>query len=239
MSYTKEGWYYDGKGRTCTKCGEYKSWDEFYATDEGVNNKKSKCKSCIKKKFNKQRKENKHISYERLVEVLNYDTDIGIFTWKAKINTTTVVGNIAGHKDKLGYITIRIDGKTFKSHRLAWLYVYKIWPEKFLDHINRNPSDNRICNLREISRRGNAINKMPKRISKSGIVGVYLSQSAHRWYALVTVRGKDIFLGSSPSKIEAAKLRRKGEIEYGYINYKNESSALDYILKHEPDYIDE
>jgi hypothetical protein len=33
MSYTKEGWYYDGKGRTCTKCGEYKSWDESSALD--------------------------------------------------------------------------------------------------------------------------------------------------------------------------------------------------------------
>lgn len=238
MSYTKSGNYYDERGRVCTNCGEYKVWDEFYTTDDGVNNKKSRCKTCIKKKFNKQRRENKQISYERLIEVLNYDPDTGIFKWKSKINTTTKIGSVAGHKDKLTYITIRIDGKTFKAHRLAWLYVYKVWPEKFIDHINCDPSDNRICNLREISHRGNAINKKVTKYNTSDIIGVHRNGPKNRWVASIRSNKKHICLGSFKKKLDAAKVRRSAEIKYGYVKYLTTSSALEYILKHEPDYVD-
>ena len=52
-------------------------------------------------------------------------------------------------KSNLGkYTDIHIDGYSYKAHRLVWLYVYGKWPEYTIDHVNREKSDNRLCNLR-------------------------------------------------------------------------------------------
>jgi len=49
-------------------------------------------------------------------------------------------------------------GKRYYAHRLAWLYVYGVWPDGDTDHINRNKHDNRIANLRSCSRSENMLN---------------------------------------------------------------------------------
>jgi len=238
MSINNKGNFYNEVGRVCTKCNEFKSWDNFYKTDVGPNGRKSRCKECVCKKFNTQRKENKNITLERLKEVLNYNKETGEFTWKVKITTNTKIDSVAGHRDKLGYITIRIDGKTFKAHRLAWLYIYEYWPTKFLDHINRHTGDNRICNLREISVRGNIINRNKSARNTSGIVGVSWFKRDSNWAVSLKNSEKTYNLGRYATKLEAAKVRRRAEIEYGHDKYLYKSSSLEYILKHEPNFVD-
>ena len=89
------------------------------------------------------------LTQERLHEVLNYDPDTGIFTWKERpIETfktvgagntwnTRYAGTVAGSKDKDGYIVVRIGGKRYFAHRLAFLYVHGYMPEQEIDHDNQ------------------------------------------------------------------------------------------------------
>lgn len=65
----------------------------------------------------------------------------------------------AGSTDREGYRRINFCGKMRFEHQLVWLYFTGAWPAGGLDHINRNPGDNRIENLRELSHRDNNLNK--------------------------------------------------------------------------------
>lgn len=83
-----------------------------------------------------------------LQKILRYDKDTGIFYWKMPTKFhPRMIGEVAGC-DSTGYRLIRIDRKKYKAHRLAWLYVYGEWPDRSIDHIDGNPFNNRIDNLR-------------------------------------------------------------------------------------------
>jgi hypothetical protein len=56
-----------------------------------------------------------------------------------------------------------IDGHTYKLSRLAWLYMTSEWPRGEIDHANRDPTDDRFCNLREATNRQNQANKLKAR----------------------------------------------------------------------------
>lgn len=86
----------------------------------------------------------------RLRALLSYDPETGVFKWKARSSPQSqiVIGAVAGYKHHTGYLSIKIDGRDFLGHRLAWLYSYSEWPEDQVDHKNTNRSDNRLDNLR-------------------------------------------------------------------------------------------
>jgi hypothetical protein len=72
-------------------------------------------------------------------------------------------GNESGWMDNCGYFIIKLNRKTYKAHRIAWLLTYGSWPEDQIDHINGNGLDNRLENLRDVSNRENLRNKkIPK-----------------------------------------------------------------------------
>lgn len=79
-----------------------------------------------------------------------------------------------GSYDKDGYLIIKIKGRQFKAHRLAWFLFYGQWPRSELDHINRRRSDNRICNLREVTRLQNMQNTKQPVNRRTGVIGVTL-----------------------------------------------------------------
>ena len=135
---------------------------------------------------------------------LNYNPDTGIFTkktnsWKFKI------GDVAGFKNKMGYIIIGIKNKQYLAHRLAWLYVYGEFP-KLIDHINLNPSDNRICNLREATCSQNFYNKIKQSNNTSGIKGVTWDKQCNKWKAQIKVLDKNKNLGVFKNIEEAKKV---------------------------------
>lgn len=67
------------------------------------------------------------ISAERLRELLSYDLDTGVFIWRHRRRGIRV-GDVAGYKDRLGYINITIEYRRYFAHRLSWFYVYGYWP---------------------------------------------------------------------------------------------------------------
>ena len=130
------------------------------------------------------------LTQERLKEVLNYDPETGVFTWKNPSKYKTQLrGKNASWKTH-GYTKIGIDGKRHYAHRLAWLYVYGEWPSDEVDHIDRDRSNNRIKNLRCVSRSINTFNSGKRKDNTSGARGVCWDKSRDRW--LARLRSKHI-----------------------------------------------
>lgn len=148
------------------------------------------------------------LTCDRIKELLDYDPDTGGFRW-LRTKGRMRAGQAAGATDTYGYRVIRADGVLYKAHRLAWLYVHGCWPEGLLDHINREPGDNRIANLREATQSENMHNA--NRHSKSGVPGVRWRADRSRWVAQIRVGYRQHVLGSFPTKQEAIDARRKAE----------------------------
>lgn len=156
------------------------------------------------------------ISAEELRELLDYDLDTGIFTRKARTSTRVNVGDLAGHPDKDGYLRLSLNGKRYKSHRLAWLYVHGEWPEGEIDHINGIRTDNRASNLRVVSRSENMKNTALPVTNTSGFLGVTWLKDRKKWLAQIMVNGKCKNLGRFSDLNKAVIARKEAEIKYGF-----------------------
>lgn len=128
----------------------------------------------------------KSITQERLREVLDYDPETGLFTWKLTLSNRGRMGNVAGWPTN-GYILIRIDGIAHFAHRLAWLYLYGELPHE-VDHINTIRNDNRIINLRPCTRGQNACNRNRQKNNKSGFKGVSWDKKTGKWVAQIKAK---------------------------------------------------
>ena len=144
------------------------------------------------------------LTAERLREVLDYDPETGAFTWKqSKGNQFTKVGMRAGAGHHDGYRNVRVDGKGYQEHRLAWFYVNGTWPPGDLDHVNRDRADNRIANLREACDQLNGQNKGIARNNKSGARGVHWCKTHNQWRAVIRVNWKLKHIGRFDTVEEA------------------------------------
>jgi len=116
-----------------------------------------------------------------------------------------------------GRPTITVNGKLVYLSR----YIRNYHGDDFVDHINRNPLDNRIDNLRVLTPQQNAWNRGPAKNSISGYVGVY--PSGKKWVARIYVDDKTIHLGTFDNKEDAARKRdvatKKHYGGYGYLNF--------------------
>lgn len=134
------------------------------------------------------------ITHDELKRVLDYDPETGVFRWKQP-RPKVRVGDIAGTTTS-DYVKMCIDGKRYWAHRLAWLYVYGEWPERDLDHINGNGSDNRIDNLRQATKKQNMRNVKRHDDGCSGLKGVtYCGRRKSKWVAQINVDGFHKYLG--------------------------------------------
>lgn len=135
-----------------------------------------------------------------LRSILDYDPEAGIFRWKYRADmrpqwNIRYAGKVAGSKGQRGRIEIRIDGKSYLAHRLAWLFMTGHWPENEIDHKDIDPSNNTFSNIREATRRQNAANKKPYPQNTSGYMGVTFSRSSRKWMAMIKIDGKTTYLG--------------------------------------------
>lgn len=157
------------------------------------------------------------LTRERLMEVLDYNPDTGVFIWKQKLSNRGAVGKKAG-AISYGYNVINIDRVRYFAHRLAWLYVYGVWPEKEIDHIDRNRFNNSISNLRDVSRAVNALNNGLRSDATSGLKGVTWCQERNKWQAQINISGRNLTLGRYDTIDEAA------------IAYKAANMVSDFLL---------
>lgn len=131
------------------------------------------------------------LTAEYLREILHYDPETGVFTWKKQTSNNVKVGDQTGNISTWGYVQITVRRKRFAAHRLAWLYVYGAWPNGEIDHINRVKTDNSIANLREVTKVTNCQNRPPRKENP----GAYYDARINKWRSLITVNKKRIDLG--------------------------------------------
>lgn len=135
------------------------------------------------------------LTVERLKEVLHYNPETGVFTWRVRLSNRVNVGDIAKSRQVNDYLCARIDNKLYLLHRLAWLYVYGGWPKTEVDHINMDRADNRIANLREVTSGENKMNTGLRKNNTSGVRGVSWFGSRNKWVARATIGGRIHVIG--------------------------------------------
>ena len=133
--------------------------------------------------------------FERVAQALRYEPEAGRFTWVSPTGNRVRIGAVAGSPGALGHVFISVHGRRYAAHRLAWRYVYGAWPTGEVDHINGNPADNRIANLRDVSGTTNRENvRRPRSHSTSGVLGAFPLPNG-KFRARIRVGGRAIHLG--------------------------------------------
>lgn len=143
------------------------------------------------------------LTQARLRDLLEYEPATGQFTWKVSAGRAKS-GSRAGCPDSLGYTQIRVDGRIYKTHRLAWLYVHGAFPFGQIDHINQDRGDNRIDNLRDATKAQNMWNVGVVAANTTGFKGVSLIKPTGRYRARIKKDGHEIRLGHFGTAKEAA-----------------------------------
>ena len=155
------------------------------------------------------------LTQSRLKELLNYDLETGIFTRiKIPLGSHDKVGDIAGTRKINSYVSIRVDGKLYKAHRLAFLHINGSMPSDLVDHINGIQNDNRWHNLRECTNSQNCMNKTAQSNNTSGHKGVVWVKSKNKWCARIKVMNKSISLGDFKVLSEAVEAYRVASLKY-------------------------
>lgn len=166
------------------------------------------------------------VTYEALSKVIAYDPDTGEFRWLerpddigwTRKNAGKVAGSISQHgkPDKpIFYVRIRVFSQDFYAHRLAWLWMRGRWPDKNeIDHENGNTLDNRIDNLRPATHAQNGHNQGLRSTNKSGVKGVSWAADRRKWFASITINGREKALGRFNTLEEAAEARRRAEVAH-------------------------
>lgn len=134
--------------------------------------------------------------------------------WKAFMNQCA--GKEAGIVNSEGYVKIQINGKKYSAHRLVWLITYGSWPTDTIDHKNGIKTDNRIANLRDVTRSINAKNRQRRRDNSSGITGVSWDKDACKWKAEIWQQRKRKSLGRFSSYEKAVATRKAAETGADY-----------------------
>jgi len=138
-----------------------------------------------------------NLSAERRRELLHYDMETGVITWRVRSNSRVTAGDVAGYIRSNGYIAIQIDGRLYFAHRLAWFFVMGEWPKNQIDHIDGKKTNNRFANLREATNAENGQNqrKAQSDNKSSGLLGVSWHNPSGNWRARISLDGKERCLG--------------------------------------------
>lgn len=159
------------------------------------------------------RRQSVPVPIDRICELLTYNSQTGVFRWRSDMMRGGVwhkAGDVAGFKGKT-CCRIGVDGRSYNAHRLAWAMHYKEQPPPIIDHINGDPHDNRIANLRPATVAENARNSKKPCTNKSGFKGVHYhdDKRSHgqvkKWRAYIKVNGAPKYLGAYKTPEEASE----------------------------------
>lgn len=173
---------------------------------------------------------------QQVIDYFIYDPETGIFTLRERpVGSFSNKAIHARHLNRLGkplgcanfdgYIKIYLKSKYYSAHSLAWLITYGYWvkyPDFEIDHINGIRSDNRIENLRIVTKSQNQRNSGKRITNTSGVHGVNWKPKYNkipgdgRWVARIWNGPKHVYLGSFKTLHEASIARKAAERALGY-----------------------
>lgn len=171
----------------------------------------------------------------QLRELMKYDPETGLLTWRERAehwfpvgaygrqHSANIFNKLFAGKPALnsvststGYRRGNLFKKTTPAHRVAFAIHYGKWPEGHIDHINGDRTDNRIKNLRDVTRAENQKNQKLRSDNASGTPGVGYCKANKGWRARINVNKKSITLGYFKTKAAAVSARKDAERLHGY-----------------------
>lgn len=152
------------------------------------------------------------LTQSRLRELFDYDPDTGVFTRRVGRGGVALVGRKVGNYAGGGYLKVSINKRNEYLHRLAWLYMYGKYPNGVIDHINGVKDDNRLTNLRDVTRSENQHNMSTRINCWTGCLGVSWVAKSCKWKVRITVRHKEIHLGLFATLAEAIAARQAAKL---------------------------
>lgn len=176
--------------------------------------------------MSRQKEREAALSLDFVRSILSYDPQTGIFRWKQRTDRDAAwnaryAGTVAGVVDgNYIYITIGFPVR-FAAHRLAWFYVYGVWPKHEVDHRNLVKTDNRLGNLREATRGQNAHNMKLFKNNTTGAKGVGFDRRRGKYRAQIKLNGKAVWFRRFDTIEEAIEARRN-ELHRLHGEYANE-----------------
>lgn len=157
------------------------------------------------------------LTSEHLRNVLRYDAESGALYWKERpLNMFKSTGEAAAWNRRFaggpaltadnggGYRCGSVLGQKHKAHRVVWCMHFGEWPDRDIDHINRDRSDNRIVNLRLATHAENQRNRRGNIKSSSAFKGVSWHAASKKWRAAIRISGKFKSLGTYTREEDAA-----------------------------------
>lgn len=148
---------------------------------------------------------------------LRYEPETGKLVWlRDSNNRQRLAGEEAGGLNGTGYLRLKVGGREFLAHRVAWTLMTGSLPAPEVDHINGIRNDNRWCNLRLVNASKQRANAKINANSTSGVRGVYFNKRRGMWRAHLQRR----HLGYFQSKDEAATAVEKAFNEAFGLEYR-------------------
>lgn len=174
------------------------------------------------------------INVSELFDLIDCDSKLGILTWKPrspskfkgredcptkpwKTWNARYAGTAAlSAADGSGYLHGQINGQRVAAHRVIWAMTHGVWPEGDIDHIDGHKKNNKVKNLRDVSRGENLRNAPRRKDNLSGITGVRLYKATGKWAAEIQKNGNREHLGYFHTIEEAAAARKVAEVLLGF-----------------------
>lgn len=159
-----------------------------------------------------------------LRKLVSYDCDTGIIKWLPrqelsrldKMWNTQRAAKPINSISSEGYIRLTVGQRSLYAHRVAFALYHEKWPSGVIDHINGNRTDNRIANLRDVTRCDNVRNCRLSATNKSGFTGVRFIEKRNKWRSEIRVFDKRYFLGEFLAFDDAVSARKLANKKFGF-----------------------
>lgn len=152
---------------------------------------------------------------QELQEYLSYAPNTGILIWLKRPSRKIHEGERAGSLDPSGYRYLYFKGKRYPEHHIIWCLVYGDYPPHQIDHIDQNRSNNKLNNLRAVTKAQNARNRS-RANSTLDEVGIWYCKRRHRYIAEITMDGKKVYQKSFTDIDQAIQERKAKALELGF-----------------------
>ena len=155
-------------------------------------------------------------SYEEIAEAFEYDPETGIVLRRPYSGPGTRKYPEEHKGARTSYVRFSYKGRFIYAHRIAWMLTYKEWPDGDIGHDDGDGLNNRIGNLKVVTRTENMRNMRRFKNNASGFPGINWDKSQNTWMVRIGVENKRIFLGCFKRLKHAVAARKEAEAKYGY-----------------------
>lgn len=156
---------------------------------------------------------------EYLRQRLRYDAETGKLYWRGALGGREAFKAVHSK----GYLCGFVAGTQMYAHRVVWAMCRNVWPLGQIDHIDGDPTNNRIDNLRDVPAPENQRNMRRSSANTSKVTGVYWDKRLQKWTAKLGVDNRSLHLGVFASFEDAVSARKTAERKYGF--HKNHGRA--------------